>query len=206
MAYNEISVPHWQNLVRRVFGLTGAGGNVPLLAPEIQPVAIIQPATADQRIYRGETPFATALETFLPAAGNRAAIQMRNDSDSGRMVIIEICKAFAVGGVRPAFSLTELDLAVGISANSAFVRDSRRQPPGVACITPALLFSYKDNSAVTEGTCLAGGPDGEGRIEMRDIVLMPGAALLVNAFVLATKIGVYVEWYEKPFDVAEGSA
>lgn len=153
MAFNEISLPTWQNLVRRVFGLTGGGGNVPLLAPELQPVVVVQPDVPEYALLRGEIPMITNFNVAAGGAGNLSAGQVRNIADSGRLIIIDRVQWNAVGGVRFAFAFNAVDLPSIISPD-AMVKDVRRFTPGTQFIGAARLSQQNVSGGAALGSIL----------------------------------------------------
>lgn len=88
MAYNEISLPNWQQLVRRIFGLTGQGGNVPVLAPEIQPVVMVQPAVPEHDYLRGVKRW-SGTRGVSGTVSTAPAVGVYNPAGSGRLIVLE---------------------------------------------------------------------------------------------------------------------
>jgi len=88
MAYNEISLPKWQDLVRRRFGLTGPGGNVPVVASEIQPVVIVEPALPEHEVLRGTTHYLRSIFRTI-ANAQRGAVGLVNPVGSGKIVVVD---------------------------------------------------------------------------------------------------------------------
>lgn len=88
MAYNEITVPRWQNLVRRRFGIVGQGGNVPVLASEIQPVVMIEPSSPEHELLRGVR---TALGSIQRPVGLNefASVALENPNASNKLLVVE---------------------------------------------------------------------------------------------------------------------
>jgi hypothetical protein len=88
MAFNEITLPRWQQLVRRRFGLVGPGGNVPVLAAEIQPTVEVEPAAFEHEALRGI--FHYSLFDNVGAAGNSVLwIELKNQSDSNKLIVVK---------------------------------------------------------------------------------------------------------------------
>lgn len=88
MAYNEITLPKWQDLVRRRFGLQGPGGNVPVLAPEIQPVVVVEPSAFEHELLRKNVHYLRSEYRTIGAA-QYASMALRNPPDSGKFLIVE---------------------------------------------------------------------------------------------------------------------
>lgn len=215
-AYNEITLPRWQNLVRRLFGLQGPGGNVPLITPEIQPIAIIQPESCEFPLMRGEVPYGGHI-TQVGAAGLRPIVALVNPAGSNTLVLVDIIEYQAID-TAPQFieaivsSTTQgaIEAIAPTLSNTILCRDGRRTffqtQAGAAVMRQgqtntvfALFFSGRrfGSSAVAAFNATAG--------IARGIVLVPGQGVVVSTLVAGTaahRIDVNWEWRERQFDDA----
>lgn len=206
--YNEVGLPNWQNLVRRVFGLSGAGGNVPVLAPEIQPVAILQPDNAEYRRLRGDQLWAAGDDRTGGLTANVVAIV--NPAGSGRLVVIEWLEARASGAAASQFAV-RIDTQTNVEALANTVtairhapRDSRMIVPGGGIPAAVLRFG---NAAASTGFVLGFGlnvsafPDFP--ITVESVVLTPGFGVLAQNETAGQRIQWLLRWYERILETSE---
>lgn len=215
MAYNEVTLPQWQQLVRRVFGLTGPGGNIPTIAPEITPVVVLQPHSAEFRKLRNENLWSAAIAQTSGAAvvGGGGLV---NPVGSGVLVVIE---RIALSFVSPAGVAQEinvrLDSQVNIeadlpAASTEFSPRDTRLIPGAGTPFPAAV-PRTGQTAAPSGFFLsrwifpAAGTWAHMYPVNQDIILTPGfgVAAFQNAVGVGSTIIVNFDWYERFLEPAE---
>lgn len=221
--YNAISLPNWQQLVRRIFGLTGPGGNVPTLSPEIQPVAIIQPDQAETWILRDRLPcvgFARA------AAGGGTAglgVQLLNPTGSGKLIVIETWRARAIRagpGARGGTITFEINQNTLPTLGNASSRDMRRlvTPAGQmrqsaiaigAAVGVLASWAYPGTFITTDSVPndIENEPAQNTYPILENLILLPGFSILQReatpADAQAKSCDALVHWYERPLERAE---
>lgn len=211
---NEITLPNWQNTVRRVFGLVGPGGNVPVLSPEIQPVVLLQPDNPEFRRLRKEALWSGGRGSSS-AAGTLATGGMVNPSTSGTLAVIERVTCHAWSAIANLECRLLIDTEANVIARCPNVataadsspRDTRTLVPGAG--QPGVVIRYGAAAGALTGfvvrrffTGNIGDPSNE---EARDIVLTPGWGIYfacVQAGAGQTVLPTF-EWYERPMETAE---
>ncbi len=206
-AYNEITVARWQNLARRLFGLQGAGGNVPLLTPEIQPVIVLQPDTPEHWLLRDEHGFGQGVSQ-VGAAGVRATCGFFNPSTSNKIVTVHRA-VFSAGDTTPALSTVNVTLAqealVQVLAGFTLTlrgqsRDTRRRIDGAVQFWIAQPAAGVGNQIALYRFGSVSGSNLFGvQSEVRDIVLSPGEGLAFQDVVAGATHAIWVsaEWVER---------
>lgn len=219
MAYNEVSLPQWQQVIRRVFGLTGPGGNVPTIAPEIQPVVMLQPDLAEFRWLRKESTWA-GRRGNSGGVGTVPTIGFLNPLGSNTLVVLDTLHISLIGLAAQSSVIVSLDTQTNVEGNTPggvagatnfSGRDSRIvQPAGSG--TPAAVIRFGPVAApaagfgvlelVTAGTAPAYWLD-----VVKDIVLFPGwgITLFYNNTGAGTTLTVSFRWYERPAEQAEAN-
>lgn len=218
MGYNEISAPGYQNLVRRVFGLTGPGGNIPTVAPEIQGIAILQPANKEHDRLRGEDILCAG--TFVTGTGaTRPYVGLLNPAASNRVVVLELVRATvwdsAVANL-PGF--IKIDLVTNLTAFLGAVqipapRDTRLSQVAGWAGNGAQYQTGNVGGAIPTGfvvdTFSAGVANVITARDYADIVLTPGWGIIVGhaaAFSATANVGAHFRWFEKLFEPQESTA
>ncbi len=218
MAYNEVTLPQWQNLVRRVFGLVGPGGNTPLLAPEIQPVVTLQPDNAEFRRLRLEKLWGGG-DIVNGGAGVFPCLGLNNPAGSGTMIVFERVKFWVFDSATPTDATLRIDTQANVAAatptlrNTTFSgpRDSREIVAGAG--TPAAVLRAGTAAAPAAGFRLGFVHNQsitfqDQTNEVPQIVLLPGfGLLLVGGTAVATCVLSWsLLWYERPLEEAENRA
>lgn len=160
MAYNEITLPDWQQLVRRMFGLQGSGGNVPVLASEIQPIAIVQPFAAEFEVLLGRKLFCGSISNDWNTAES-AANELENPAGSNLVVVVTKCigtfrqlhTAAAVSGQHSFGMCDPTDPALGNNQGPTTTRDPRRGS-AIGAIIGAPNMRFEQSAVLSFGQVL----------------------------------------------------
>lgn len=215
MAYNEITLPYWQNLVRRKFGLVGPGGNVAVVAPEIQPVVVIAPAGEEDRRLRGEDKYGFS-QGGIGTGLNRPYVGLVNPVGSNKLgVIFRIsAAAFDTGGAANVGKMvidTTTNLAPFLGTIQNVVPEDVRTALVPGSPTAGLSPQTGSSAALTTGFPLRFwnqiGTNIREIVVEAGIILLPGWGIAVtNQSVAASaQIEAHFDWYEKPFEPSEAN-
>lgn len=210
--YNEVTLPQWQNVIRRVFGLQGPGGNVPIVAPEIVPVVILQPSHPEFHLLRKEKLWRMG-RVNAGGVGTVGSIGIVNPSTSGVMAVFTriLHSGFSSGaGVgMEVFLDTQLNIEAVTPNVGATVgpRDTRLITPGAG--VPATVMRHGPTAAGFTGFQLAATSTPAANVlvthELRDLVLMPGFGFVcrVNLSGSGNITILNAEWYERVLETSE---
>jgi len=152
VAYNEISLPKWQDFVRRRFGLTGPGGNVPVLASEIQGVAVLEPAAFEHELLRHVLHFngSTGFSTAGTAGQNRVILS--NPAGSNKLVVVQSIDTLLTHEHDASSMLYQTTLYMNDDVANPIAWDSGPWSGGAPCdarisrVQPSCCVSYWDAS------------------------------------------------------------
>lgn len=217
MAYNEISLPQWQNLVRRVFGMTGPGGNLPTVAPELQGVVILQPSLSEYRRLRGEKLWSSSRRNDS-GVGTVGTVGFVNPAGSGAIVVVERAYIACISGTATTFCPLMMDTQANVEGSTPGVagvitqstRDSREITPGAGQSAAIQRFGpvavpangFQLTAAFANAIALS-PPSYAPAVE--EIVLFPGFGLLASANQsgAGNAVILQLQWYERILEQAE---
>jgi|SRR5215510_6553936 len=217
--FNEVSLPQWQQVIRRVFGLTGPGGNVPSIAPEIQPIVVLQPDLPEFRWLRREVPWA-ARRGNSGGAATLPTLGFINPAGSGTLVVLERMELSCLPLAAQSSIIVSLDTEANVVGNTPggvsgatniSARDTRvTQVAGSG--TPAAVVRFGPVAAPAAGFGLREYVTATvATVQLLDavpnVVLFPGWGITAwyNQTGAGSTLAVNWTWYERALEQAENN-
>jgi hypothetical protein len=226
--FNAITLPRWQNYVRRRFGLVGPGGNVPVVAPEIQPTAVVEPAAFEHEAMRGIKHYQQG-DTVAAAGNSWLWMQLLNPATSNVIAVVTgLDVTYANTGAShagiaqiPSIGLRYAVANFSAGPVTAFSTDSRRSISRASCelyhqAAAAGVFAMTENlgyMTLHQTSSLNGFVAGALAMDFftarhnYPVLLLPGYALAWAETAVGVNGDVYCvaqwRWYEQDLEIAE---
>jgi hypothetical protein len=228
VAFNEITLPRWQNYIRRRFGLVGPGGNVPVVAPEIQPTAVVEPAAFEHEAERGIRHYQQG-DTVAAAGNSYLWMQLLNPTTSNVIAVVTgLDVTYANSGTShagiaqtPMIGLRYAVANFSAGPVTAFSTDSRRSIARASCelyhqAAAAGAFAMTENlgylslhafDGLNGYTAGALSMDFFHARQVGPVLLLPGYALAWAVPAVGVNGDVFClaqwRWYEQDLEIAE---
>jgi hypothetical protein len=204
--YNEILTGRYNRALQKIFQLKG-GPPAPQLAGEIS-VTLSMFYGVENRYLEGWNRYAIAAAPGTPAAGNRAAVRIRNAANSNVVGVLErisIFKSVAPGST--PFVLVDSIATTMPTENNANIGarslDTRQQQTNSNLIvSTSVNFGIVGTSAMF-APCTNLVPFEIVWYENQEICLSPNEQLTVADDVLADALLVSFVWRERPLEEGE---
>ncbi len=200
MAFNEILVGRWNQLLTKMFSMKG-GAPAPQLEPAVRPVfSIVSEEDPDLHYVRGES-LCSAVLDVPGVAANQSIMQLRNPPGSGVLAIVE--RAIVALGAGS-------NIAAGVQA-SAFLLPILPVPGAVI---------FRDTRSRGTPTCTIRGQNGVAgfpapsifnvfantppfTIQPVEVILAPGFEFTVYCTGNNIELLGAIHWRERPLEASE---
>lgn len=202
--FNEILVGRFNRGLQKLFGVKSSAP-VRQVAGEITPVHPLVNG-AENRYLEGYFRFASSMNSGLPAAGNRAAVRIRNPAGSNVIATIEKLTLSELTATEIQFIFVDSIATAMPTENQTFSPrnlDTRQQQTGSMCIlTGSVNFGVLGTSALSALVNLNANYDVM-QTDNQEITLSPNEQLTVAANALVQNILISIMWRERFLEESE---
>lgn len=208
MIINQIQGGRWDGLIRRLFPIKDRSV-APVMASELVPQVVIQEWEPEFFKLRGNEALAMGISQVSPVVGQLSAVQLFNPLAAGMLVIVEklILRASPDALLELAYGVTNSVIPNATQRATAY-RDTRFGSVPAVGVTAAELHSAANAAAVGAANEIAriSVLADDSKVLDIDIVLDPGASLIVRSFNVNILLNITYLWRERSAEPSELSA